>query len=226
MGNANSKTHNSRDLKPENCLLDADGHLLLTDFGLSKVAVDGGYRCRSMTGTLEYMAPEVILQKQYGPEVDWWSFGILAFDLLTGASPFYANNDAKIREKILKSKPLLPFFLSIDAKDLLTRLLRKKPSERLGASMPKDLSIIKRHRFFRKIDWAKLERRQLEPPIQPVITNPEMAENFSTEFTDLAVSPIRAHPQIAWKSDSATDPFGGFSFVASKSLWSANDEFF
>ncbi|KAI4215235.1 MAG: hypothetical protein LQ351_002131 [Letrouitia transgressa] len=207
-----------RDLKPENCLLDAEGHLLLTDFGLSKVAVDGEYQCRSMTGTLEYMAPEVLLQKHYGQEVDWWSFGILGFDLLTGASPFHANNDSKVKEKILKSKLVLPYFLSLDAKDLLTRLLRKKPRDRLGAFMPKDLQTIKKHRFFRKIDWQKLENRELEPPIKPLVTDPELAENFSTDFTNLAVSPVQAHPKRAWGSDSAPDPFGGFSFVASRSL--------
>ncbi|KAL8694682.1 MAG: hypothetical protein Q9218_000693 [Villophora microphyllina] len=215
-----------RDLKPENCLLDADGHLLLTDFGLSKVAVDGDYRCRSMTGTLEYMAPEVIQQRDYGPEIDWWSFAVLGYEMLAGASPFHAQNDAKIQEKIVKAKLVLPFFMSIDAKDLLTRLLRKKPKERLGARMPKDLGLIKGHRFFRNIDWKKLEKRQLEPPFKPVITDPEMAENFGTEFTDLALSPVATYPKRGWGTDSATDPFGGFSFVASRSLLTAHDGFF
>ncbi|KAI4290414.1 MAG: hypothetical protein L6R35_000315 [Caloplaca aegaea] len=215
-----------RDLKPENCLLDADGHLLLTDFGLSKVAVDGDYRCRSMTGTLEYMAPEVIQQQNYGSEVDWWSFGVLGFELLVGNSPFHANNDAKIQEKIVKCKLVLPFFMSADAKDLLTRLLRKRPKERLGARMPKDLQLIKAHRFFRKIDWKKLEKRQLEPPFKPVITDPELAENFSSEFTDLAVSPVLAHPKHDWGLENAVDQFGGFSFVASRSLLTSHDGFF
>ena len=215
-----------RDLKPENCLLDAEGHLLLTDFGLSKVAVDGEHRCRSMTGTLEYMAPEVILQQSYGTAVDWWSFGILGFDLLTGSSPFRANNDAKVREKILKSKLALPYFLSADAKDLLTRLLRKEPKKRLGASMPKDMHAIKNHRFFRKIDWKALEKRELEPPIKPLVTDPELAENFSTNFTDLALSPVVDRPRRDWGMDSEIDQFGGFSFVASRSLFESGDGFF
>ncbi len=215
-----------RDLKPENCLLDSEGHLLLTDFGLSKVAVDGEHRCRSMTGTLEYMAPEVILQQNYGTAVDWWSFGILGFDLLTGSSPFRANNDAKVREKILKSKLTLPYFLSSDAKDLLTRLLRKEPKKRLGGSMPKDMHVIKSHRFFRKIDWKALEKRELEPPIKPLITDPELAENFSTDFTDLAVSPVIDRPRRDWGIDSETDQFGGFSFVASRSLLESGNGFF
>ena len=211
-----------RDLKPENCLLDSEGHLLLTDFGLSKEAVDGEHRCRSMTGTIEYMAPEVLQQQNYDTAVDWWSFGILGFDLLTGSSPFRANNDMKIKEKILKSKLVLPYFLSPDAKDLLTRFLRKEPKKRLGACMPKDMHTIKNHRFFRKIEWAKLERRELEPPIKPLITDPELAENFSTEFTELSVSPVvAAAPFHSGGVNGEHDPFGGFSFVGSRSLLEA-----
>ena len=213
-----------RDLKPENCLLDSEGHLLLTDFGLSKEAVDGEHRCKSMTGTIEYMAPEVIQMQSYGTAVDWWSFGILGFDLLTGSSPFRANNDMKIREKIIKAKLVLPYFLSPDAKDLLTRLLRKEPKKRLGACMPKDMQSIKNHRFFRKIEWAKLERREVEPPIQPLITDPALAENFSSEFTDLAVSPVVPGPLSGSKGEQ--DPFGGFSFVGSRSLLECGNGFF
>lgn len=204
-----------RDLKPENCLLDSDGHLLLTDFGLSKVAVDG---CKSMTGTIEYMAPEVIQMQNYGTAVDWWSFGVLGFDLMTGHSPFEAKNDTKIRQNVLKANPTWPYFLSPDAKDLLCRLLRKQPKKRLGANMPKDMHTIKNHRFFRKINWKKLEKRELEPPIVPFITDPELAENFSTEFTDLAVSPVVSGPLHAGGSKIEHDPFGGFSFVGSRSL--------
>lgn len=211
-----------RDLKPENILLDSEGHLLLTDFGLSKVAVDGHHHCRSMTGTLEYMAPEVLRQESYGTAVDWWSFGILGYDLLTGGSPFRASCDTKIKDKILKQKLNLPFYMSPDARDLLTRLLRKDPRKRLGTHMPKDMETIRKHRFFRKIDWNKLEARNIEPPIKPVITDPELAENFSPEFTNLALSPVVAGPPLyEWPIDHTNyeaNLFGGFSFVASQSL--------
>ena len=216
-----------RDLKPENCLLDSEGHLLLTDFGLSKVAVDGEDCCRSILGTIEYMAPEVILGQDYGMAVDWWSFGALGFDLLTGSPPFRANNHAKIQEKILKQKLSLPYFLSPDAKDLLTRLLRKEPRKRLGGCMPKDLQVIKKHRFFRKIDWRLLERRELEPPIKPLITDPALAENFSNEFTDLEVSPVMTHSDgVLWGTNDENNLFGGFSFVASRSMLECEDGFF
>lgn len=209
-----------RDLKPENCLLDAEGHLLLTDFGLSKVAVEGE-PCKSILGTVEYMAPEAVQGQKYGFPVDWWSLGALGFDLLTGSPPFQANNHAKILEKIVKSKLVMPYFLGPDAKDLLTRLLRKEPNKRLGANMPKDLLTIKKHRFFRKIDWVALAKREVEPPIRPLITDPELAENFADEFTDLALSPVLTNkdPWSAMGNSAASDnPFGGFSYVASPSL--------
>ncbi|KAF5006079.1 hypothetical protein FDECE_7520 [Fusarium decemcellulare] len=213
-----------RDLKPENCLLDAEGHLLLTDFGLSKVSVDQSESCNSMLGTVEYMAPEVVLGKKYGKAVDWWSFGALGYDLMTGNPPFRGQNHAKIQDNIVKQKLVLPYFLSPDAKDLFTRLLRKDPKKRLGAVMPKDLQTMKKHRFFRKIDWKKLAARELEPPIQPMITDPELAENFAPEFTELSISPVLTSKDAWPRSLPKDDLFGGFSFVASSSLLN-NDQF-
>ncbi|GCB25147.1 serine/threonine-protein kinase psk1 [Aspergillus awamori] len=216
-----------RDLKPENCLLDSEGHLLLTDFGLSKIAVNDDDRCNSSLGTIEYMAPEVVQGKSYGKACDWWSLGALGYDLLTGSPPFKANNNAKLQEKIVKQKLALPYFLGPDAKDLLTRLLRKEPSKRLGYHMPKDLQTIKNHRFFRKIDWKALERREVAPPINPVVTDPALAENFSMDFTQLPLSPIvhafDDHYAARASGPPASHPgegelFGGFSFVASSSL--------
>lgn len=220
-----------RDLKPENCLLDAEGHLLLTDFGLSKVAVeDEEERANSVLGTIEYMAPEVIRGEGYDFAVDWWSLGAIGFDMLTGKPPFGGGNHAKIQQNILKQKLQLPYFLGPDAKDLLTRLLRKEPSKRLGGSNPKDLKALKTHRFFRKIDWKKLEKREVEPPIQPVITDPELAENFSTDFTDLQLSPVVSRTSKKFDFDmqesqyaDESNPFGGFSFVASNSLLDSDD---
>ncbi|KAL6869792.1 hypothetical protein ACO1O0_001122 [Amphichorda felina] len=207
-----------RDLKPENCLLDAEGHLLLTDFGLSKVSAEPTDECNSILGTVEYMAPEVILGRKYGKAVDWWSFGALGYDLMTGNPPFRGQNHAKIQDNIVRQKLALPYFLSPDAKDLLTRLLRKEPTKRLGSVMPKDLQTIRNHRFFRKIDWKKLEARELEPPIQPMITDPELAENFAPEFTELSLSPVVAHREPSLMNGAKDDLFGGFSFVAPSSL--------
>lgn len=224
-----------RDLKPENCLLDAEGHLLLTDFGLSKVALDDPNdldsvkKCNSFLGTIDYMAPEVVQEKEYDQAVDWWSLGALGYDLLTGSPPFAANNHKKAQERIVKGKFTPPYYLSPDAKDLMIRLLRKEPKKRLGGNMPKDLQTIKNHRFFRKIDWKALQNRDLVAPIQPIITDPEAAENFDAEFTGAAVSPVESRLSKGIDFDrrqhsrsdsiaSVDEHFGGFSFVASKSL--------
>jgi serine/threonine-protein kinase Psk1 len=218
-----------RDLKPENCLLDAEGHLLLTDFGLSKVAVEdtstpGGSRCNSLgIGTIEYMAPEIIRGSDessfsmtgYGKACDWWSLGAMACDLMTGKPPFGGGNWTKIQQNIMHQKLSLPYFLSPDAKDLLTRLLRKEPRKRLGVGI-RDIEIMKKHRFFRRIDWKKLEKRELEPPIKPIVTDPELAENFAREFTERKVD-VEAGLQRR-RTMSKSDPFGGFSYVASSSL--------
>ncbi|CAJ2512946.1 Uu.00g010650.m01.CDS01 [Anthostomella pinea] len=217
-----------RDLKPENCLLDAQGHLLLTDFGLSKVAVDDDMSCKSILGTVEYMAPEVVLGQRYGKAVDWWSLGAMGYDLMTGHPPFRGGNNAKIQHNIVKQKLAMPYFLSLDAKDLLARLLKKDPTKRLGFHMPKDLQAMKKHRFFRKIDWKKLEAREMDPPIQPMITDPELAENFAPEFTELSLDPlVGTSKDDRWSGLSPIDgfnedPFGGFSYVASSSLLENN----
>ena len=216
-----------RDLKPENCLLDASGHLLLTDFGLSKVAVEdastpGGSRCNSLgVGTIEYMAPEIVRNSNetnmgpgYGKACDWWSLGAMACDLMTGKPPFGGGNWTKIQQNIMHQKLNLPYFLSPDAKDLLSRLLRKEPKKRLGVGRG-DLGVIKKHRFFRKIDWKKLERRELDPPIKPLVTDPEAAENFDRAFTERAFDAVQRRYSRAL---SKSDPFGGFSYVASSSL--------
>jgi len=206
-----------RDLKPENCLLDSHGHLLLTDFGLSKVALDDDgekSRCNSVSGTIDYMAPEVVQGKSYDAVVDWWSLGALGYDLLTGSPPFSSNNHAKTEEKIVHGKLALPYYLSPDAKDFLTRLLRKEPRKRLGGNMPKDMAIIKGHRFFRRIDWKALADREVEAPIQPIITDPAAAENFGEEFTNLAMSP----QESSLLGKSIDDNFTGFSYVAPSSL--------
>ncbi|KAL9060168.1 MAG: hypothetical protein Q9162_000782 [Coniocarpon cinnabarinum] len=224
-----------RDLKPENCLLDAEGHLLLTDFGLSKVAVtekpDGSgsesSHCNSMqVGTVDYMAPEVIKGIPYDMAVDWWSLGALGYDLLTGAPPFASANIGNTQQKITNNsyKIQMPSYMGPDSKDLLIRLLRRDPKKRLGGNMPKDITIIKTHRFFRRIDWKALAKRELTAPIQPIVTDPELAENFDEEFTNLSMSPVdeRKSPLGALIDGdhkmSVDDPFGGFSFVAPHSL--------
>ncbi|CCG84232.1 protein of unknown function [Taphrina deformans PYCC 5710] len=221
-----------RDLKPENCLLDKDGHLIITDFGISKVAEDG-MECKSFCGTAEYMCPEMLLEQPYTAAADWWSLGVLLFELCAGHPPFSGNNKKKIADKILKSKLTLPFYMSADAKDLIGKFLKKVPKVRLGASEG-DLAKIKAHRFFRKIDWVSLARRESEPPIKPIITDPVLAENFATEYTTMPLNtPISTGQDqndgvgIAIQVDGQTSTaasedvmnFDKFTFVASPAFF-------
>ncbi|KAI8997074.1 kinase-like domain-containing protein [Pilobolus umbonatus] len=169
-----------RDLKPENCLLDREGHVMLTDFGLSKVAVDG--KTNTICGTAEYMAPEILMGLEYDFTVDWWSLGILIFDMLTGSPPFRSNNRKKTIDSILSKKIMMPYYMTAETKDILSKLLRKNPNARLGAK-PKKADAIRKHKFFRGVNWTDLFNRQLPPPIVPVVTDPELAENFDPLFT-------------------------------------------
>ncbi|CEI91918.1 hypothetical protein G6F70_007129 [Rhizopus microsporus] len=198
-----------RDLKPENCLLDQEGHVVLTDFGLSKVAVDG--KTNTICGTAEYMAPEILMGLEYDDTVDWWSFGILIFDMITGSPPFSSTNRKKTVDSILSKKITFPYYMTAEAKDILSKLLRKNPNARLGAK-PKKADAIRRHRFFRHIDWKALLNRQITPPIVPIITNPEAAENFDPTFTSEALTASSPLQDDLQKVDSH---FLNFSFVNS-----------
>jgi len=122
-----------RDLKPENIMLDREGHVKLTDFGCVKESASDEVNY-TFCGTVEYMAPEILNRSgRHGKEVDWWSFGILVHDMLTGAPPFTGGNRKIITERVLKSKLQLKKYLTPNAKDLLKKLLNKQAENRLGA---------------------------------------------------------------------------------------------
>ncbi|CAH6721331.1 serine/threonine-protein kinase Ypk3p [[Candida] jaroonii] len=179
-----------RDLKPENCMLNSEGNLVLTDFGLSKV-IEEDERNHSFIGTIQYMAPEILKNEAYSYEVDWWSLGCIAFDLLTGSPPFTGNNNKKITEKILASKKNLkfPFYLSLDAKNFLRKLLVVNIDKRLNLDDDEIFEKIKKDRFFRKVDWNLINDNRSLPPILPIITNPILAENFDKQFTEMEFTP-------------------------------------
>lgn len=203
-----------RDLKPENCLLNAQGHLVLTDFGLSKAIGpdDDDDECRSIIGTPEYMAPEIIKGEPYDYAVDWWLLGCVLYDMMTGKPPFTGKTHKVILDKIIRSKPMLPYYLSLDAKDLLGKLLQKNPAKRFAVD--DRWKLFQEHRFFRKIDWVGVADQTATPPIVPVITDPALAENFSDEFTAMRISDYDlGMGQLTDKGRA----FEGFSYTASTS---------
>ncbi|XP_061569820.1 ribosomal protein S6 kinase alpha-3 isoform X3 [Cololabis saira] len=198
-----------RDLKPENILLDDDGHIKLTDFGLSKESIDQENKAYSFCGTVEYMAPEVVNRRGHTHSADWWSYGVLMFEMLTGTLPFQGKDRKETMTMILKAKLGMPQFLSLEAQSLLRNLFKRNPGNRLGAG-PDRVEEIKRHQFFSTIDWNKLHRRELHPPFKPAPGRPDDTFYFDPEFT--AKTP-RDSPGVP-PSANAHQLFRGFSFVA------------
>ncbi|NWV37187.1 KS6A3 kinase, partial [Grantiella picta] len=198
-----------RDLKPENILLDEEGHIKLTDFGLSKESIDHEKKAYSFCGTVEYMAPEVVNRRGHTQSADWWSFGVLMFEMLTGTLPFQGKDRKETMTMILKAKLGMPQFLSPEAQSLLRMLFKRNPANRLGAG-PDGVEEIKRHAFFSRIDWNKLYRREIHPPFKPATGRPEDTFYFDPEFT--AKTP-KDSPGIP-PSANAHQLFRGFSFVA------------
>lgn len=177
-----------RDLKPENCMLNSTGHLVLTDFGLSKV----GDKCDSLDGTAQYMAPEVIKGEEYDSKCDWWSLGAVLYDLITGNPPFTGNNNKRIMDKVVKSKITYPIYVSQFGREFLQKLLQKSVDKRLNIDDDTTFNAMKKFPFFRHIVWDHLINQRddlLPPPIVPLIFDPEEAENFDEEFTSLEITP-------------------------------------
>ncbi|XP_066505963.1 ribosomal protein S6 kinase alpha-1 [Hoplias malabaricus] len=198
-----------RDLKPENILLDEEGHIKLTDFGLSKESVDHENKAYSFCGTVEYMAPEVVNRRGHTHSADWWSYGVLMFEMLTGMLPFQGKDRKETMTMILKAKLGMPQFLSLEAQSLLRNLFKRNPGNRLGAGTD-GVEEIKRHSFFSTIDWNKLFRREMKPPFKPIRGRPDDTIYFDSEFT--AKTP-RDSPGVP-PSANAHQLFRGFSFVA------------
>ncbi|KAL2094447.1 hypothetical protein ACEWY4_009166 [Coilia grayii] len=198
-----------RDLKPENILLDEEGHIKLTDFGLSKESVDHENKAYSFCGTVEYMAPEVVNRRGHTHTADWWSYGVLMFEMLTGTLPFQGKDRKETMTMILKAKLGMPQFLSAEAQSLLRHLFKRNPGNRLGAG-PDGVEEIKRHSFFSTIDWNRLLRREISPPFKPASRRTDDTFYFDKEFT--ARTP-RDSPGVP-VSANAHQLFRGFSFVA------------
>ncbi|KAI7879840.1 kinase-like domain-containing protein [Mucor mucedo] len=163
-----------RDLKPENLLLDTNGHIKITDFGFAKHVPDITW---TLCGTPDYLAPEVIQSKGYGKAVDWWSLGVLIFEMLAGYPPFYDDDHLKLYEKILQGKIRWPSYFDPNAKDLLKHLLTSDLSRRYG-NLKNGANDIKNHPWFHGVDFERVANRQIRAPYVPQIRGDGDASHF------------------------------------------------
>lgn len=198
-----------RDLKPENILLDYNGHIALCDFGLCKLNMSESDRTNTFCGTPEYLAPEILLAKGYGVQVDWWTLGVLLYEMLAGLPPYYDENHEIMYKKILSEPLRFPSDMGSDARDILRGLLTRDPSQRLGVNGAEE---IKRHPFFAKhIDWRTLLQKKIQPPFKPSVTSAIDCSNFDTEFTSEA--PQDSVVEGSNLSQSVQELFAGFTYT-------------
>lgn len=171
-------------MKPENILLDADGHVKLTDFGLSKEGIQDNFSAKSMCGTPEYLAPEILDKRGHGKAVDWYSLGALMYEMLTGLPPFYTRDREKLFERIRRGELSYPSYITAMAKNLLQGLLILDPNKRVGGGAA-DGDEVKNHAFFAGIDWIAIQQRRVTPPFKPSVQQGGDVKYFDKEFIDL-----------------------------------------
>ncbi|KAI9456420.1 kinase-like domain-containing protein [Boletus coccyginus] len=202
-----------RDLKPENILLDYTGHIALCDFGTSspwlcKLNMSETEKTNTFCGTPEYIAPELLESQGYTKTVDWWTLGVLLYEMMTGLPPFYDENVNTMYQRILMDPLVFPSDISGEAKSVMTGLLQRDPTRRLGANGGEE---IKRHPFFAKyIDWNLLLQKKIQPSFKPSVESVLDVANFDPDFTnEEAQDSVVEDSRL---SETVQDQFRGFTY--------------
>ncbi|XP_052821056.1 protein kinase C iota type-like isoform X1 [Mya arenaria] len=209
-----------RDLKLDNVLLDSEGHIKLTDYGMCKEGLWPGDSTSTFCGTPNYIAPEILRGEDYDYSVDWWALGVLMFEMLAGRSPFDVvgnqdnpdqNTEDYLFQIILEKTIRIPRSLSVKAASVLKGFLNKNQKERLGCHAQSGFADIQSHAFFRTIDWEMLQNKQIAPPYRPSLKGERDLEHFDPAFTNEPVQLTPDDPKIIEKIDQSE--FDGFEYV-------------
>ncbi|XP_040897927.1 serine/threonine-protein kinase N2-like [Toxotes jaculatrix] len=201
-----------RDLKLDNLLMDADGFVKITDFGLCKEGMGHGDRTSTFCGTPEFLAPEVLTDDNYTRAVDWWGMGVLIYEMLVGESPFPGEDEEEVFDSIVNDDVQYPTSLPPDAVSIIQKLLKKNPVKRLGAG-ERDANEVKGEKFFETIDWEALLAKKVKPPFLPSVRESVDVSNFDSEFTRL--QPILSPPCKPFSlSAEQQEAFADFDFCA------------
>jgi len=219
-----------RDLKLDNVLLDHEGHIKLTDYGMCKENIRHGETTSTFCGTPNYIAPEILRGEDYSFSVDWWALGVLLYEMLAGRSPFDVvgatenpdqNTEDYLFQVILEKTIRIPRSLSVRAASILKGFLNKNPVDRLGCNSDAGFTEIMTHQFFKSIEWELLEQKQIPPPYRPRLENDRDLANFPPEFTDEPVQLTPDDQSVIGKIDQTE--FDGFEYV-NPLLMSAEDK--
>uniref|UniRef100_A0A8C3V3X0 protein kinase C n=1 Tax=Catharus ustulatus TaxID=91951 RepID=A0A8C3V3X0_CATUS len=209
-----------RDLKLDNVLLDSEGHIKLTDYGMCKEGLRPGDTTSTFCGTPNYIAPEILRGEDYGFSVDWWALGVLMFEMMAGRSPFDIvgssdnpdqNTEDYLFQVILEKQIRIPRSLSVKAAGVLKSFLNKDPKERLGCHPQTGFADIQGHPFFRNVDWDLMEQKQVVPPFKPNISGEFGLDNFDSQFTNEPVQLTPDDDDIVKKIDQSE--FEGFEYI-------------
>uniref|UniRef100_K7GGE9 Protein kinase C delta type n=1 Tax=Pelodiscus sinensis TaxID=13735 RepID=K7GGE9_PELSI len=199
----------SRDLKLDNVMLDKEGHIKIADFGMCKENVVGENRASTFCGTPDYIAPEILQGLKYTFSVDWWSFGVLLYEMLIGQSPFHGDDEDELFESIRMDTPHYPRWITKESKDILEKLFERDPTKRLGIT-----GNIKEHSFFKTINWTALEKKEVEPPFKPKVKSASDYNNFDREFLSEKARLSYSDKNLIESMDQSA--FAGFSFINPK----------